>query len=115
MNPNSPDRQSFLKDRLMALEPYPVGRFAGRGIVICAGGVRLFTCAWVLLYMLARRFQKPTVTRIVAVAMAVIGIALAVGVIGFRGGLLPHLRPDFKLNTAGFLAAQLARITSGRR
>lgn len=26
---------------------FPAGRFEGRGIVICAGGARLFTCAWV--------------------------------------------------------------------
>ncbi len=31
---------------------YPVGRFAGRGIVICAGGPRYFTCAFVLLHLL---------------------------------------------------------------
>ena len=32
---------------------------------------------WVLLYMLARRFQKPSLARIGAVAMAVLGISLA--------------------------------------
>ncbi|MDR3520858.1 MAG: hypothetical protein P4L54_04490 [Acidocella sp.] len=31
---------------------YPAGRFAGRGIVICAGGPRYFTCAFVLLHVL---------------------------------------------------------------
>jgi hypothetical protein len=31
---------------------FPVGRFEGRGIVICAGGARLFTCAWVCIALL---------------------------------------------------------------
>lgn len=30
----------------------PEGRFEGRGIVICAGGERYFTCAWVLISIL---------------------------------------------------------------
>jgi hypothetical protein len=33
---------------------YPAQRFAGRGIVICAGGPRYFTCAYLLLHMLRR-------------------------------------------------------------
>jgi hypothetical protein len=37
---------------LAAVTPYPAERFAGRGIVICAGGARYFTCAWVLLRVL---------------------------------------------------------------
>jgi hypothetical protein len=32
----------------------PDGRFEGRGIVICAGGKRYFTCAWVLIAILRR-------------------------------------------------------------
>lgn len=32
----------------------PEGKFEGRGIVICAGGARLFTCAWVCIGMLRR-------------------------------------------------------------
>lgn len=32
----------------------PQERFAGRGIVICAGGQRYFTCAWVLIWLLRR-------------------------------------------------------------
>jgi hypothetical protein len=31
---------------------YPQGRFAGRGIVICAGGPRYFTCAFILVHLL---------------------------------------------------------------
>jgi hypothetical protein len=34
--------------------PYPSDRFEGRGIVICAGGTRYFTCAWVLIFILRR-------------------------------------------------------------
>src|SRR5580698_1580883 len=34
--------------------PYPAGRFAGRGIVVCAGGARMLTCAWVAISVLRR-------------------------------------------------------------
>lgn len=38
-----------------ALVPeYPEDRFEGRGIVICAGGARLFTCAWIAIALLRR-------------------------------------------------------------
>jgi hypothetical protein len=37
--------------------PYPAGRFQGRGIVICAGGPRYFTCAWVLIWTLRRVYR----------------------------------------------------------
>jgi len=47
-----------LKARLAAAAsadpPFPEDRFAGRGIVICAGGARLFTCAWVTIGLLRR-------------------------------------------------------------
>lgn len=33
---------------------YPQERFSGRGIVICAGGARLLTCAWVTINVLRR-------------------------------------------------------------
>lgn len=38
---------------LPTVPPYP-GRYQGRGIVICGGGVTYFTCAWVCLNMLRR-------------------------------------------------------------
>ena len=38
---------------LQRLVPY-CGNFHGRGIVICAGGVKYFTCAWVCINMLRR-------------------------------------------------------------
>ncbi len=31
---------------------FPADRFEGRGIVICAGGARLFTCAWICIALL---------------------------------------------------------------
>ena len=39
---------------IRAAMPFPQGRFRGRGIVVCAGGPRLFTCAWVGINMLRR-------------------------------------------------------------
>jgi hypothetical protein len=47
-----------IKPELMAAAAFaadlqtPSDRFAGRGIVICAGGARLFTCAWVCIALL---------------------------------------------------------------
>src|ERR1035437_9776669 len=41
------DARSALHQVAAAEHPYPEGRFAGRGIVMCAGGARLLTCAWV--------------------------------------------------------------------
>jgi hypothetical protein len=43
-----------LTDAASADQPFPEDRFAGRGIVICAGGARLFTCAWVAIALLRR-------------------------------------------------------------
>ncbi|MBZ5646880.1 MAG: EamA family transporter [Acidobacteriia bacterium] len=51
---------------------------------------------WVLLYMVARRLQRATVQRVLAVAAAVIGAALAIGLVG-------HAR--LRLNPLGVLAA----------
>jgi len=50
--------QEELKAQLAAAAsadpPFPEHRFEGRGIVICAGGARLFTCAWVAIGLLRR-------------------------------------------------------------
>jgi hypothetical protein len=43
-----------VRERLSSPRPYPEDRFNGRGIVICAGGPRYFTCAWVLIWLLRR-------------------------------------------------------------
>ena len=37
---------------LKAMPDYPEGEHQGRGILICAGGMKYFTCAWVCLKML---------------------------------------------------------------
>jgi hypothetical protein len=46
-------RQALI-DRRRSPTPYSEHRFHERGIVICAGGPRYFTCAWVLVSMLRR-------------------------------------------------------------
>lgn len=51
---------------------------------------------WVLLYTIARGLQKPTLQRIAAVALAVSGIVLVIGIFGSKG---------FRLDTIGVLAA----------
>jgi hypothetical protein len=43
-----------VRSAVQAEHPYPAERFEGRGIVVCAGGARLFTCAWVGLWLLRR-------------------------------------------------------------
>ena len=58
--------------------------------------------AWVLLYMLARRHQHPTLRRVTAVLMAVAGSALAIGV--FSQGRI-------KLNGVGIAAALAAAFS----
>jgi DME family drug/metabolite transporter len=57
---------------------------------------------WVLLYMVARRLQRPTANRVSAVALAVIGSALAIGLVGTGG---------FRLNPVGVVAALLAAFS----
>ncbi len=50
-----------LKEQLQAAAAapgaFPEDRFEGRGIVICAGGARLFTCAWVAIGILRRHLD----------------------------------------------------------
>ena len=48
------DLKAQLAEAASADTPFPEHRFAGRGIVICAGGARLFTCAWVAIALLRR-------------------------------------------------------------
>jgi drug/metabolite transporter (DMT)-like permease len=57
---------------------------------------------WVLLYMVARRLQRPTPQRVVSVGLAVFGAALAIGI--FSTG-------QIKINTVGVVAAQLAAVS----
>ncbi len=42
------------REFIAGIDPYPANRFQGRGIVICAGGHRLFTNAWVCVRMLRK-------------------------------------------------------------
>lgn len=57
---------------------------------------------WVLVYMAARGFEKPTLAKITAVAMAIAGIAL---VIGLLGRSRPHL------DLIGVVAALIAAFS----
>ena len=57
---------------------------------------------WVLLYMVARRLQRPTLPRVGAVGLAVIGIALVIGLFGSAG---------LRLDMIGLFAALLAAFS----
>jgi drug/metabolite transporter, DME family len=57
---------------------------------------------WVLLYMVVRGLQKPSLQRVCAVGLAVLGSALAIGVVGAGG---------FRVNAIGLLAAMLAAFS----
>jgi drug/metabolite transporter (DMT)-like permease len=56
----------------------------------------------VLLYMVVRGVQRATAQRVAAVALAVLGSALAIGVVGAGG---------FRLNPVGVMAALLAAVS----
>ncbi len=57
---------------------------------------------WVLLYMVARGFQRPTIQKLAAVALAVTGIAIAIGPFRYAGSPLSAL---------GVVAALLAAFS----
>jgi drug/metabolite transporter (DMT)-like permease len=57
---------------------------------------------WVLLYTVARGLQKPTLQRVLAVILALSGIALVIGIFGSGG---------FRLDTIGVTAAMLAAFS----
>ena len=57
---------------------------------------------WVLLYTVARGAQRPSLRRIAAVGLAVVGCALAVGFVGAGG---------FRMDTVGVTAALLAAFS----
>ena len=58
---------------------------------------------WVLLYMVARGLQKPTLQRITAVGLAICGIGLVIGILGPAAAL--------RLDTIGVVAALLAALS----
>lgn len=66
---------------------------------------------WVLLYMLARRRQRPTPLRISGVLLAVVGCALAVGEIATRGRFPWLAISGVRFHPLGVAAAELAAIT----
>ena len=51
------DFRAAIDERLDNRPAFPEDRFAGRGLVICAGGQRYFTCAWVLNWLLRHVHQ----------------------------------------------------------
>jgi len=66
---------------------------------------------WVLLYMLARGRQRPTLLRVSGVLLAVIGCAFAVGEIAARGSFPWLAISAVHFNKVGVIAAELAAIT----
>lgn len=60
---------------------------------------------WVLLYVVARRQQKPSLQKVAAIGVAIAGIALTIGIVGGKSGAALHL--DFY----GFFAALLASFS----
>jgi drug/metabolite transporter (DMT)-like permease len=66
---------------------------------------------WVLLYMLARRLQRPTMRRVSAVVLAVLGCGLAVGELAAQRGFPWLAISGIRFNTVGVVAAELAAIS----
>jgi drug/metabolite transporter, DME family len=66
---------------------------------------------WVLVYMLARRLQRPTVRRFSGVILAVVGCGLAVGGIAAQRGFpwLAISGPHY--NTLGVIAGEMAAVS----
>lgn len=60
---------------------------------------------WVLLYVVARGQQKLSPQKLAAVALAVTGIGLVIGIVGGQSGVA------FRLDSYGFLAALLASFS----
>jgi drug/metabolite transporter, DME family len=58
---------------------------------------------WVLVYMIARGRERPSISKVVSVVLAIMGIALVIGIFGHGGGL--------QLNAVGVIAALLAAFS----
>ena len=50
----APYYQRLARDYIAHIPDYPEGKYEDRGIVICAGGPKYFTCAWVCVQMLRK-------------------------------------------------------------
>ena len=61
---------------------------------------------WVLVYVVARRQQKLSLQKVAAVAVAIAGIALTVGIIGGKSASSP-----LRIDSYGFFAALLASFS----
>jgi len=66
---------------------------------------------WVLLYMVARKFQRPTAQRIVGVLLAVLGCAVAVGMLSARTSFPWIGLSGVRFSTIGVLAAEGAAVS----
>jgi drug/metabolite transporter (DMT)-like permease len=66
---------------------------------------------WVLLYMVARKLQRPTAERVVGVVLAVVGCAFAVGALSGRAGFPWFGLSGVHFSTVGVLAAELAAVS----
>ncbi len=66
---------------------------------------------WVLLYMLARGLQRPTLRRISGVVLAVVGCGLAVGELAAQRGFPWLTISGVRFNTLGVVAAELAAVS----
>ena len=60
---------------------------------------------WVLLYVVARRQQKLSLQKVAAVAVAIAGIALTIGIVGGKSA------SPLRLDSYGFIAALLASFS----
>ena len=66
---------------------------------------------WVLLYMLIRRLQRPTVLRISGVVLAVVGCAVAVGEVAAQSTFPWLTISGLRINSVGLIAAETAAIS----
>jgi drug/metabolite transporter (DMT)-like permease len=66
---------------------------------------------WVLIYMVARKLQRPTAQRVLGVLLAVIGCALAVGVFAGKSVFPWLMLSGVHFSTIGVLAAELAAVS----
>ncbi len=66
---------------------------------------------WVLLYMLVRRLQRPTLQRVSGVLLAVIGCGVAVGEVAASSSFPWFTLANPHFNTIGVLAAEAAAVS----